>query len=125
MLMNARTGNVVANDVELADTPESRRKGLLGRRDLPPSSALILRPCFSVHTAFMPFAIDVVFVRRDGVVVKVARNLMPWRIAAAWDAQAVVELAAGGAADIAVGDRLYLAAQRAPMGATVSWPLPA
>jgi hypothetical protein len=125
MLMNARSGNVVANEVELADTRESRRQGLLGRASMGPSSALILRPCFSVHTAFMQFAIDVVFVNRDGVVVKVARQLVPWRIAGAWGAHAVVEFAAGGAAEIEVGDRLYLAAARAPVGAAVSWPLPA
>lgn len=125
MLMNARTGNVVANDIELADTRETRRKGLLGRPSLDVSAALILRPCFSVHTAFMKFSIDVVFVNREGVVVRVARNLVPWRIAGALSAHAVVELSAGGAADIQVGDRLYLAAERAPIGAAVSWPLPA
>lgn len=125
MLMNARTGNVVANDVELADTRESRRKGLLGRESMRASSALILRPCFSVHTAFMRFAIDVVFVNRDGVVVKVSRNLIPWRVAGAWGAHAAVEVGAGHAADVQVGDRLYLSAERAPVGSTVSWPLPA
>ncbi len=125
MLMNARTGAAVAEDVELADTRETRRRGLLGRSSIGASSALILRPCFSVHTAFMQFAIDVIFVNRQGVVVKVARNLVPWRIAGAWRAHAAIELGAGGAANVAVGDRLYLAAERAPVGAAVSWPLPA
>ena len=125
MLMNARTGGVVANDIELADTRETRRRGLLGRAGIGASSALILRPCFSVHTAFMQFAIDVVFVNRQGVVVKVARHLAPWRVAGAWGAHAAIELGAGAAADVEAGDRLYLAAARAPAGAVVSWPLPA
>jgi len=125
MLLNARTGHVVADQIELADTRETRRRGLLGRQGMAAASALILRPCFAVHTISMKFAIDVVFVNRDGVVVKVARNLTPWRITAAWSAHAAVELSAGGAAEVQVGDRLYLAAERAPVGAAVSWPLPA
>jgi len=127
MLMNARTSQVVAHDVELADTRESRRKGLLGRDSLDSGAALILRPCFSVHTAFMRFPIDVVFVDREGTVVKVVRNLVAWRIAGAWGAHAAIEFAAGtiveGAVD--VGDRFYLAAEPAPAGTAVSWPIPA
>jgi len=123
MLMNARTGDAVAETVELADTRETRRRGLLGRKSFDASSAIILLPCFSVHTAFMKFAIDVVFIDRDGVVVHSVRNMTPWRTAGAWRAHAVVEFAAGAIAarDIRVGDRLFLAAQRAPEEATVSW----
>ena len=125
MLMNARSGQVVASEIELADTRATRRRGLLGRQSMAAASALIIRPCFAIHTVSMAFAIDVVFVNRDGVVVKVARNLAPWRMAAAWTAHTAIELGAGGAADVEVGDRLYLAAERAPVGAVVSWPLPA
>ena len=127
MLMNSRTSKVVAYDVEIADTRATRRKGLLGRDSLDPRAALIICPCFSVHTAFMRFPIDVLFVDRAGTVVKVVRNLVAWRIAAAWGAHAVVELAAGSVPEGAVeaGDRLYLAAEAAPVGTVVSWPLPA
>ena len=123
MLINARTNQIVATDIEIADTSETRRKGLLGRESLDPAAALILVPCFSVHTAFMQFPIDLLFVDRDGEVVRVVRNLEPWRIAA----HAVVELAAGviGLDDVRVGDRLYLSAEHAPARAGVSWPMPA
>lgn len=127
MLMNARTNGVVANEVELADTRATRRRGLLGRDGMAPSSALILLPSFAIHTAFMRFAIDVVFVNRAGVVVRVVTDLEPWRMAADWRAHAVVELPAGSlrGVDLRAGDRLYLAAERAPIGAAVSWPMPA
>lgn len=127
MLMNARTNEVIARDVELADTRATRRRGLLGRDSLDPSAALILLPSFSIHTAFMRFPIDAVFVNRAGVVVRVVTNLGPWRIAAAWGAHGVIELAAGALqrSDVRAGDRLYLSAERAPVGAAVSWPLPA
>jgi len=127
MLMNARTSGVVATDVELADTRRARRKGLLGRERLEPSAALIILPCFAVHTMSMRFPIDVLFLNREGVIIRVVRNLRPGRIAGAWRAHAVVELAAGapGARDIQCGDRLFLSAERAPAGAAVSWPITA
>jgi uncharacterized protein len=127
MLMNARTGEVVASAVEVADTRATRRRGLLGRDSMDRSAALLLSPCFAIHTVRMQFAIDVVFVDREGVVVRIVRNLAPWRLAVAPRARAVIELAAGGlsARDVRVGDRLYLAAVPARAGQAVSWPIPA
>jgi uncharacterized membrane protein (UPF0127 family) len=108
-LINQRTEKPVATVVELAHTRATRRKGLLGRDGLPASHALLLSPCFAVHTAFMRFAIDVAFVDRRGRVVKIVRNLAPGRMALSLRAHAVVELAAGGlGADVTVGDRVFL-----------------
>jgi uncharacterized membrane protein (UPF0127 family) len=127
MLMNARTGGVVASAVEIADTRAARRKGLLGRNSLDLSAALVLSPCFAIHTVGMRFPIDALFINRDGVVVRVARDLGPWAIVVSWRANAVIELAAGSlqARDVRVGDRLFLAAEPARAGTAVSWPIPA
>jgi uncharacterized membrane protein (UPF0127 family) len=56
----------------------------------------------------MRFPIDIVFVARDGRVVKISRAVPAWRMAAAWGGYAVIELAAGGAgrAGIKPGDRV-------------------
>jgi uncharacterized protein len=109
-LMNARTGSVVASDVEMALTRNARRRGLLGRTGLAPFSALVLAPCAAVHTMFMRFAIDVIFVDRDGRAVRVVPGLPPWRAAMKTFAHAVIELPAGTLASrhVAVGDPLYL-----------------
>ena len=109
-LVNQRTDDVLAERVEVAVTRRDRRKGLLGRSGLDPASAIIIAPCFSIHTLFMRFDIDVIFVDEDGRVLKVVRDMTPWRIAGYPTAHAVVELAAGGLRDrqINVGDRLYL-----------------
>ena len=125
--MNARTGDVVASEVELADTRATRRRGLLGRQSMDVSSALILLPCFSIHTAFMRFPIDALFVDREGVVVRIVRNLGAWRVAAAWRAHAVIELAGGclNGRDVRNGDRLYLGSKHRSTDAAVSWPIPA
>ena len=105
-----RTGRVLASAVELAVTSETRRKGLLGRDSLDPSVAMIIAPCSAVHTFFMRFNIDVVFVDRSGRVLKISRDVRAWRMAAAARAYAVVELNGGSAnrAGLEVGDQLSL-----------------
>jgi uncharacterized membrane protein (UPF0127 family) len=110
-LINDRTNASIASDVKLAATRAERRRGLLGRDRLDLAAALVLTPCAAVHTAFMRFPIDVVFLDRKGCAVKIVRDLKPWRIAAAARARSVVELAAGALDqhDVAVGDRLYVA----------------
>jgi uncharacterized protein len=74
-----------------------RLGGLLIRPRLAPGQALVLAPCSSVHTLFMRYAIDVVFVNRAGLVLKVVHQLGPWRAAWCWGACAAIELAAGQA----------------------------
>ena len=83
-------------------------KGLLGRKALAPEEGILLRPASSIHTWFMRFPIDAVFVDRELAVVGVAPNLKPWRAAARRGAHAVVELAAGESErhGLRPGDRL-------------------
>jgi uncharacterized protein len=85
-------------------------RGLLGRRTLPAGEGMLLRPAPSVHTAFMRFSIDALFLDKDLVVVKVAADLRPWRATSASSARAVLELAAGESAarGVELGDRLAL-----------------
>jgi uncharacterized membrane protein (UPF0127 family) len=109
-LVNQRTDAALAQHVEVAVTRSARRKGLLGRDGLGSSCALILAPCAAIHTMFMRFDIDAVFVDDDGRAVKVVRRMVPWRIAATATAHAVVELPGGSLEqqEVAIGDRLYL-----------------
>ena len=94
-LQHVRSGRVVATRVELALDSQSRRRGLLGRDEFEKGAALIIAPCSSIHTFFMRFAIDVVFVSRDGRVLKTYSTLVPWRMAFSLGAFAVIELPAG------------------------------
>ena len=109
-LMNERTRQFVASSVEVAGTRNTRRRGLLGRDRLDETSAMLLAPCAGVHTVGMRFAIDVIFVDRQGYAVKVVRDLKPWRIALACRAHAVIEMPAGSlrCGQVLIGDRLYL-----------------
>jgi len=83
-------------------------RGLLGRRRLEDGEGILLRPASSVHTWFMLFPIDVVFLDRDLSVLRVLPQLGPWRAVWRRGAAAVLELAAGecAARGVDVGDRL-------------------
>jgi uncharacterized protein len=109
--MNDRTRSAVALEVDVAASRAARRRGLLGRDSLDSTEGLLLSPCKAVHTVGMRFPIDVIFIDRDGRAVRIVPALAPWRIAMSVRAKAVIELAAGtaAAADIRVGDLLYLA----------------
>jgi len=109
-LWNVRTGAPLVTRLETAFDSKTRNRGLLGRTSLEPGHALVLAPCNSVHTFFMKFAIDVVFVGRDGTVRKVAHAVRPWRIAISPRSFAVIETAAGviGASGTRRGDRLTI-----------------
>ena len=73
---------------------------------------MVIAPSNAIHTFFMRFSIDVVFVRRNGVVVKVRRNVQPGRAVVSFRAYAVIELPAGtlAADDARVGDVLTMVA---------------
>lgn len=101
----------VAEQVEMATGPWARMKGLMFRDSLEGRDGLLIRPCNSIHTFFMRFPIDVVFMCREGKVLKIVRNLPPWRLTnLVWGAWSVLEMSAGALpADVAVGDRLEVA----------------
>ena len=107
-LRNERNGRVLAHTVIPAFEPAARRKGLLGRDSLGEGSAMVLAPTNAIHTCGMRFAIDLVFVRRNGVVVKVRSCVPPWRAVVGLSAYAVIELPSGtlGPDDVKVGDVL-------------------
>lgn len=93
-------GRVVCERCTLARDPLSRMRGLLGRRGLAHGEGLLLQPAGSIHTFFMRFPIDAVFLDRERRVVRVAAHVRPWRTAAAKRSRAVLELAAGEAARV-------------------------
>jgi uncharacterized membrane protein (UPF0127 family) len=96
--------------ITVADSIRTRMRGLLGRAGLEPGEGLLLRPANSVHTAFMRFAIDVVFLDRELKVLDVLEAVPPWRMKARRGARAVLELGAGEAARLGIvpGERLLI-----------------
>ena len=110
--MQARS-TTLAPHLDRASNPFSRFLGLMGRSRLEEGGGLLIEPCSSIHTFFMRFPIDVVFIDRDSRVVRMAENVKPWRIMLGGKgAHAVVELAGGVLAGtaITVGDQLDVTA---------------
>jgi uncharacterized protein len=100
----------VCERCQIADNFFSRMRGLLGRRDLPDDECLLIRPAGSIHTFFMRFPIDVLFLDRELQVLAVSSDLGPWRMAGQRGARVVVEMAAGQASKrgVQVGEQLTL-----------------
>ena len=109
-LIEAGSGRVVVEDLELAKSSWSRFMGLMGKRSLERGRGLWIEPCNSIHMFFMRFAIDVLFLDRQRRVKKVMLNLKPWRISPiVFGARTVVELPAGTLVDRnLVGSELIL-----------------
>ena len=101
-------GQVVCDVCHVADKPHTRMRGVIGMRELRKGEGVLLRPTFSIHTAFVRFPIDAVFLDNEMTVVSVHHEMKPWRLAAARKARAVLELAAGECRRLGVrpGDRL-------------------
>lgn len=95
-LVNVTRRTLLARDVRVASNFWTRFRGLMGRREIEPGEALVLEKCCAVHTCFMRFCIDVIFLDRDGKVLKTLMNLPPYRFTRPVPgAHRVVELPAG------------------------------
>jgi uncharacterized protein len=105
-------GTIVCEQCTVADKPLRRMRGLLGRDGLESGEGLLLRPASAVHTYFMRFPIDIVFLDQRLVVVGISDSVEPWKARSRKGAKAVLELPAGESTrrGLAVGDRLELAA---------------
>jgi uncharacterized protein len=77
---NIDTGAVVATHVKKATSRPERAIGLLGRSHLDAGEALLIAPCNGVHTFFMRFAIDIIAMDKDGLIVDAVSTLRPWRM---------------------------------------------
>lgn len=107
---NRTRGRAVAEKVAVADTPRTRAQGLLGRDGMEPGEALWIVPCGMIHTLFMRFSIDVVFLDRVLKVRRVVEGLKPWRLSPwVWAARSVLELPGGALkGSVRAGDQLEI-----------------
>ena len=110
IVRNRTTGQVLGNQVARADTFGRRLLGLMFRPRLGPGEGLWIEPCNAVHTHFMRFPIDVLFLDKQGQVVRVVPAMAPWKhTPLVKGATVVLELPAGGAGTTAAGDQVETA----------------
>ncbi len=92
---NVTRGTTLATRLRVAGSGSTRRKGLLGRERLAPGEGLWIVPCESVHTFFMRFPIDLVYLDRKNRIRKLRSAVVPWRLSACFTAHSILELPAG------------------------------
>ena len=115
VVRNQTRNTVLADAAEVADTSAARRTGLLKHDHLDPGQGLWIVPCESVHSFFMKFAIDLVYLDRNQKVRKVRHRMVPWRLSACFTAHSILELPAGvvAATRTEPGDQLEIVNQEA------------
>jgi uncharacterized protein len=107
---NLTKNTILADQADIADTSAMRQRGLLKHNGLAAGEGLWIVPCEGVHSFFMKFAIDVVFINKKRVVTKVRPNMVKSRIALSFRAHSTIELPVGviQKSRTAVGDQLEL-----------------
>jgi len=110
-IINLNRNLVLAEKAILANSFSARLKGLLGFKSLKQDQAMVLSPCNSVHTFFMHFPIDVLFVDKDNRVIEMVQDMKPFRaVAVCFRSEFVVELPSGviDSTDTSIGDILQI-----------------
>jgi len=110
-IINKTNSFVVAEEAIVANTPFKRMKGLLGRKELKESQALVLDPCNSIHTFFMRFPIDILFLDKNNKIIKTISCLKPFRLTSIYFNSAfAIELPSGKIQSLSIrkGDNLSL-----------------
>jgi uncharacterized membrane protein (UPF0127 family) len=93
---NIRNGSELSRNVAVADNLFKRMKGLLGKSEMEEGESLWIKQCNSIHTFFMKFPIDVIFLNKRNQVISTIENLQPNRLTRLYPkAVSVLELPAG------------------------------
>jgi len=92
---NITRGTSIGDDIDTAETSAQRRTGLLKHRKLDDGAGLWIIPCEAVHTFFMKFPIDLIYLDREHRVRATVRELVPWRFSMCLPAHSILELPAG------------------------------
>jgi uncharacterized membrane protein (UPF0127 family) len=86
----------LADRVRVARSLWSRTRGLLGTRELPKGEGLLIEPCNAIHSFWMQYAFDALFLKRDGEIVHAISRMRPQRMSRpVFSAHSVLELPAG------------------------------
>lgn len=110
-LNNKTSSRIICQNVVAADSFIKRLKGLMFTKELSPQSAVYIYPCSRIHTCFMNYNIDVLYLDNNNTVLAVDEDLKPWRIGKKIKgAVAVIELVSGRAKEtqIKIGQAVEL-----------------
>jgi len=93
---NKKNNEILATKIKTANNPFSRMIGLLGKDKLDTGEALHIIPCKSIHSFFMKFEFDVVFIDKNKQIKHIINSMQPWRVSKiCFDSYSVLEMPAG------------------------------
>jgi uncharacterized protein len=102
-------GDVLVSHLKLANHFFSRLLGLMGTKSLADQHGLLITPCQQIHTHFMRYSVDIIFLDKEMVVLEKVVALKPWKFTRfIKQAKHVLEVPANAADKVNVGDRLIL-----------------
>lgn len=97
-----QTSVCTVDQVQRTETMFERIRGLLGSAVLKPNTGLWISSCNSIHSFFMSFSIDVLYLDKNNTVVRVIEDMQPWRVNACWPARSVIEFRQGQVAALGI-----------------------
>jgi len=93
-LIDAHSQQILLSQLSVTNSTLERMRGLLGSAPLDNNSGLLINPCNSIHTWFMKYPIDIIFIDKQGVIKKIVQAIKPWRFAWCFGAVSTLELGA-------------------------------
>lgn len=107
-ILKNHLGETICKKMLIANHIFDRMKGLMFSTELPDCDGFLISPCNSIHTFFMLYNLDVLFLDKNFNVIKVIYNLAPWKMTWIYfRANQVLEMKAGTLKqNIKVGDQL-------------------
>ncbi len=121
-VVDERTGETVASAIRTAEGAWGSFVGLMFKKELAAGHGLLFRPARGIHTHFMRFPIDLVFLDKDNRVTKIREAMRPWRFDLT-NAAGVIEMNAGAARAMGIqaGDQLRFEAAAVPSAGGTSF----
>lgn len=90
-----QSDNALFSRVRIPNSFFSKAKGLLGEKSLKSDTGMLFKQCSSIHMVGMKIPLDILFLAKDGTILKCVKNLQPWRAAVCLKATTTLELASG------------------------------
>ena len=91
-LIDPNTKDILLTELQITESALERMKGLLGSKPLNPEAGLLIKPCNSVHTWFMQYPIDIIYLDQSKTIKKIITALKPWRLSFCLGAKYTLEL---------------------------------
>ena len=110
-ITSSQKGTMISSKAKIATSFGLRLKGLMFDRSLDESQALIFYNAPAIHTCFMRFAIDIVFLDKENRVIRICEAIKPWKMVFCPSSKLVIELPANRASrrSLKIGDKLDIA----------------